>query len=91
MHETKVSTLGYLFETSRSAILVHPINLAGCFLPGGTVLVAEAAGRCNGADWNPATVGQDIRWENLPEIRAWHRHCHGTKLGEPASSPWSPA
>ena len=91
MHETKVSTLGHPFETSPSALLVHPINLAGCSLPGGLSLLLRQQGRCNGADLNPSTVGQGQRWENLAEIRTRHRHRHCTKLGGPASSPWSAA
>ena len=43
-HARNQSILGHPFETSPTALLVHPINLAGCSLPGGTVLVAEAAG-----------------------------------------------
>ena len=50
MHETKVSTLGYSFETSPSDLPVRPHQplsaavLAGCSLPEGAVLVAETAG-----------------------------------------------
>ena len=49
----------------------------------------DSRGSATGRTGTPLPSGRGMRWENLPEIRARHRH--RTKLGVPASIPWSPA
>ena len=86
MHKTKVRTLGHPLETSPSALLVRPISLAGCPVPGGTAHVADTAGAVERGGQEPRHHrAGGMRWGNLPENR--DRHRHGTKLGGPASSP----
>ena len=88
MHEIKVSVLGTPFETSCSALPVRPISLAGCYLPWSTVLGADTAGAVQRGGEEPRyRQAGSMRWENLPEIQARHRHRHRAKLGGPASSP----
>ena len=70
MHKTKVRTLGHPLETSPSALLVRPISLAGCPVPGGTAHVADTAGAVERGGQEPRYHrAGGMRWGNLPENR----------------------
>ena len=75
-----------LGNCSPSALPVRPHQPCWLFPPWGTVLVADTAGAMEQGRQEPRYPrAGGMRWENLPENRARHRH--RTKLGGPASSP----